>query len=200
MTSLSVRLPAEQRRASIVDTALSIFASHSYRHVTTAEIARAVGVSEPILYRHFGSKRDLYLACLEEAWRRVRELWDRAVAGEPDPRLWVGAMGRAYLELEDPRMLIADLWVQAVTEASDDPEICAYVSRHKLEVHDYVRDVIRRAQEVGGVLPERDAGAEAWIFIAIGLLTTVGRRLGGLIEDDLPAIFASRRAWLTGSA
>jgi AcrR family transcriptional regulator len=192
-------MPAEQRRACLVEVALSIFTSHSYRQVTTAEIARAVGVSEPILYRHFSSKRDLYLACLEEAWRRVREVWDRAVADEPDPRLWVGAMGRAYLELEDPRMLIADLWVQAVTEASDDPEICAFLRGHKLEVHGYVTNVIRRSQEAGGVLPERDARAEAWIFISIGLLTTVGRRLGGLIEDELPAIFASRRTWLTGS-
>jgi hypothetical protein len=96
-------------------------------------------------------------------------------------------------------MLIADLWVQAVTEASDDPEICTFLRNHKREVHGYVTAVIRRSQEAGGILPERDARAEAWIFIAIGLLTTVGRRVGDLIEDELPAIFASRRSWLTGS-
>ena len=191
---------AAQRRACLLDTALSIFASHSYRGVTTAEIARAGGVSEPILYRHFSGKRELYLACLEEAWRRVRGLWERTVAGEPDPRLWLGSMGEAYLAIEDPKMLIADLWVQAVTEASDDPRICSFLGDHMREVHAYVADVIRRSQKAGGVLPERDADAEAWIFIAIGLLTTVGRRAGGLVEADLPAIFAARRAWLTGAA
>ena len=62
------------------------------------------------------------------------------------------------------------------------------------EVHDYVSDVIRRSQAAGGVFPERDASAEAWIFISIGLLGTVGRRVGGLLEEDFEAIIASRRA------
>jgi hypothetical protein len=61
-----------------------------------------------------------------------------------------------------------------------------------------VADVIRRSQQAGGVLPEREASAEAWIFIAIGLLGTVGRRVGGLIHDEFPTIIAERRRWMTG--
>ena len=55
----------------------------SYRGATTAEIAREAGISEPILYRHFGSKRDLYLACLDEAWRSFREGAEQAIADDP---------------------------------------------------------------------------------------------------------------------
>ena len=62
------------------------------------------------------------------------------------------------------------------------------------EVHDYVTDVIRRSQEAGGIYPDREASAEAWIFLAIGLLGTVGRRVGGLIHDDFPAIVSSGAA------
>ena len=62
------------------------------------------------------------------------------------------------------------------------------------EVHDYVSDVIRSSQAAGGVFPERDPSAEAWIFISIGLLGTVGRRVGSLLEDDFEAIIASRRS------
>ena len=69
----SMRLPAAERRQALVDTALGVFAEGSYRGTTTAEIAREAGVSEPILYRHFASKRDLYLACIDEAWRQQRE-------------------------------------------------------------------------------------------------------------------------------
>ena len=61
------RLTAEARRQAVLDTACRVFAKSSYRGATTAEIAREAGISEPILYRHFGSKRDLYLACLEDA-------------------------------------------------------------------------------------------------------------------------------------
>jgi hypothetical protein len=67
------------------------------------------------------------------------------------------------------------------------------------EVHEYVSDVMRRSQAAGGVFRERDASAEAWIFISIGLLGTVGRRVGSLLEQDFEAIIASRRLWMTGA-
>jgi TetR/AcrR family transcriptional regulator len=195
---MSTRLPAEQRKAAVLDCACTMFATGSYRGTTTADIARQAGVTEPILYRHFASKRDLYLAVLEESWGRLRALWDEVVAAEEDPKLWIAAMGRAYFEATDPRLHSANLWIQSLTEASDDPAIRAYLRKHMREVHDYVAGVMRRSQEAGGILPDRDPSAEAWIFIAVGLLATVGRRVGGLVEDDFPGIFAARRKWMTG--
>jgi transcriptional regulator BetI-like protein len=135
---------------------------------------------------------------MAESWHRLRQLWDAAIEAEPDPRLWAGAMGQAYFEAKDPKVRCADLWVQALTEASDDPVIRKFLRKQMREVHDYVSGVIARSQEAGGIYPDRDASAEAWIFIAIGLLGTVGRRVGGLIQDEFPAIIASRRRWLTG--
>jgi len=58
--------------------------------------------------------------------------------------------------------------------------------------------VMRRSQEAGGVLPDRDVDAEAWIFISLGLLSTIDRRLSGLVGDEFDRIIASRRAWMTG--
>jgi AcrR family transcriptional regulator len=195
---MTTRLPAEERKAAVLDCAANLFATGSYRGTTTAEIARRAGVTEPVLYRHFSSKRALYFAVLAESWRRLHQLWEDAVAAEPNPKLWIAAMGRAYFEASDPRLHSANLWIQSLTEASDDPEIRKYLRRHMREVHAYVAGVIRRSQEAGGVLSERDPSAEAWIFIAVGLLGTVGRRVGGLLEEDFPGIFESRRKWLTG--
>jgi AcrR family transcriptional regulator len=195
---VSTRLPAEQRKAAVLDCACGIFSRGSYHGTTTAEIARKAGVTEPILYRHFDSKRDLYLAVLDESWRRLRALWDQTLEHEEDPKYWLGALGRAYFEAADPTMLCADLWVQALTEASDDPEIRKFLRRHMREVHAYVVEIIERSQAAGGILPERDPRAEAWLFISIGLIGTVGRRLGGLLEDDFPKIIAERRKWLAG--
>jgi AcrR family transcriptional regulator len=192
------RLTAEERRADVLETAASVFAKGSYRGATTAEIARGAGVTEPILYRHFASKRDLYLACLDQAWAETREMWEAAIAEETDPALWVALMGRAYLSARDKRGHMAQLWVQAMTEASDDPEIRRFVRRQMREVHDFVAGVIRRGQEERSIFPDRDPDAEAWIFIAIGLLGTVSKRLGGLVDEDFPKIFASRRRWMTG--
>lgn len=195
---MSARLSAEQRKAAVLDCACGIFSTGSYRGTTTAEIARKAGVTEPILYRHFDSKRHLYLAVLDESWRRLRELWEQTVAAEEDPAQWLATIGRAYFESPDPRLHTADLWIQALTEASDDPEIKKALRRHMREVHSYVADLIRRSQEAGGILPDRDAQAEAWIFISVGLIGTVGRRLGGLLQEDFPGIITSRRRWLTG--
>lgn len=199
MSATKPRLSAEQRRAAVLECACGIFSKGSYRGTTTAEIARRAGVTEPILYRHFQSKRDLYLACLDSAWVDTRRMWEQAVAAEPDPALWITAMGAAYLKAAKERhALVANLWIQALTEASDDVEIRKYLKRHMHEVHQFVAAVIRRSQEAGGIPADRDAEAEAWIFISLGLLETVSKRLGGMLDEDFPRIATSRRRWISG--
>ena len=73
MSVAAPRMAAADRRQHLVETAIRLFTEGSYHGTTTAEIARAAGVSEPILYRHFASKRDLYLAALEHVWAKTRE-------------------------------------------------------------------------------------------------------------------------------
>jgi AcrR family transcriptional regulator len=194
----TVRLPAEERRAALLATACTAFSQGSYRGTTTAEIAREAGVTEPILYRHFESKRDLYLACLERVWADVRAMWEEVVGGEPDPGLWVAGMGRSFVESEVRRPLISNLWVQALAEASEDDVIRAYMKEHMREVHAYVVGIGRRAQEAGAIEAERDLEAEAWIFISLGLLSMADRVLDGVMLDKWPAIRAARLRWLTG--
>jgi AcrR family transcriptional regulator len=198
---LSSRLSGPERRAAVVETACRIFAQGSYHGSTTAQIARETGVTEPVLYRHFASKRELYLACLETVWERVRVLWEKALEREPEPSEWLRAIGKAYLEARAAaRIVLVDLWIQALTEAADDPEIRRALRQQVREVHEFVAGVIRRAQEAGGILPERDPDAEAWIFISLGLLSTIDHRLGNIVGSEFEAIVASRRAWMTGRA
>jgi TetR/AcrR family transcriptional regulator len=192
------RLPAAERRAAVLECACRVFSHGSYRGTTTAEIAKEAGVTEPILYRHFESKRDLYLACFDEGWTRVRGMWEEAVEAEQDPALWVGAMGRAFLESAEYRPVISNLWVQGLSEASEDEAIRRYLRRHMLEVHAFVADVIRRAQAAGGIPADRHADAEAWIFLSIGLLSMADRCLDGLVDNVWPEIVGSRRRWLAG--
>jgi AcrR family transcriptional regulator len=194
---MSVRMTGPARREALIDTACCVFARSSYRGTTTKAIAAEAGVTEPILYRHFPSKRDLYLACLDAAWARVQALWEKALAAEPDPGGWLQAIGLAYLSTKDKRARLVDLWIQALSEASDDPHIRRYLRRQVREVHEYVADVIRRSQAAGGVVPDRDPSAEAWVFMSIGLLGTIDRRLS-MLDGELGRIVAARRSWMTG--
>lgn len=59
------RLSSVERRAAIIRTAIDLFAKRGFRGTTTRELALAVGVSEPVLYQHFATKRDLYTAIVD---------------------------------------------------------------------------------------------------------------------------------------
>ena len=194
----SVRLPAAERRRELVDAALRVFSEGSYAGATTAQIAREAGVSEPILYRHFASKRELYFACLDTAWERIRlRIQDRI--DELGPALGWQAIGPGTMR--EMKVLLPSLWMQAITEAGEDPEIRRHVRGHMREVHDFFANVLRRVQEEGGIQPERDPDTEAWIFVAGSLLVSVADRLGGpLTAKDFDAIKTERLRWLTGAS
>jgi AcrR family transcriptional regulator len=192
VTETKQRLSAEERRQAVLDTACRVFSRSSYRGATTAEIARAAGISEPILYRHFGSKRDLYLACLDAAWAELRGVAEAAI--RTDPGKCLGAIADRYMAAGEPIRLV-DLWIQALTEA-EDGVIAAKVRGQIREVRDFFAERIRDGQAAGVVHPDRDPVAEAWIFIAAGLLATMDSRLGGVLAGDIARVRAARQQWM----
>jgi len=197
MSVAPTRLPAAERRRRLIETALRVFTEGSYRGTTTAEIARAAGVSEPILYRHFASKRDLYLAALDHVWGNARAAWETALAESPDVRTALERMGRGHFTVRDCKHQMSELWVQALGEAAEDPELRRHLRRHMREVHGFWVDVIRRGQEEGVLHAGRDAEAEAWIFLAGGILGMVGRRIGLLDDEDAARIRTARLEWMS---
>jgi AcrR family transcriptional regulator len=199
-TARPPRLPAAERRQAIVDAALKVFVGGSYRSSTTAEIAREAGVSEPILYRHFASKRELYLACLDSAWVALRGAFD-AKLGELGDREAITAIAQASREFHaSGGVKPVTLWIQALTEAGEDEQIRDFLRQQLRDVHDYVAAAVQRAQAAGGVPADRDADAEAWIFVGAALLLSFADRLGGLLgPDEFGRMAAERRRWLTGS-
>ena len=190
-------MPAAERRQSLIETAIRVFAEGSYRGTTTAEIARAAGISEPILYRHFGSKRDLYLAALDHVWGRTRASWEEALGTTANVREAFEAMGRGHVSARDCKFQMAELWVQALSEAAEDPELRRHLRRHMREVHDFIAGLIRKGQAEGVLHADRDADAEAWTFLAGGVLGMVGRRIGLLDEAEVARIRTARLDWLT---
>src|SRR5207244_8199054 len=94
MTAAKRRIPGPERREQILATARRVFATRGYEGFNVDEVAALVGVSKPVLYRHFSGKRDLYHAVLEEHLAElIRRLWV-ALSSSPDPR----ARLRACLE------------------------------------------------------------------------------------------------------
>src|SRR5689334_17648135 len=69
------RLKAPQRREQLMEVATRLFARLGYDATTTAAIAEAAGVTEPILYRHFESKQELFVAIVKEVSERTMRHW-----------------------------------------------------------------------------------------------------------------------------
>ena len=76
-----MRLPAPERREQILDVSVQVFAQRGFHSTSMNDVADAVGVTKPVLYQHFESKQDLYLALLDEAGTRLRNAITKAVAG-----------------------------------------------------------------------------------------------------------------------
>src|ERR1700678_1014032 len=100
-----VRQSAEARRASILRAAVVEFARSGYAGTSTEAIASRAGISQPYLFRLFGTKKDLFIATYDQVGTRiVRELTSAAEGLDGEDALH--AMGVAYLQLlQDPELL-----------------------------------------------------------------------------------------------
>src|SRR5947209_9960272 len=90
------RLPAVQRRRQLLDVSLEVFASRGFHAASMAEVAEAAGVTKPVLYQHFRSKRELYLELLDDVGQRLLEEVQKATVAAGGPRQQVASGFEAY--------------------------------------------------------------------------------------------------------
>ncbi|HWF16974.1 MAG TPA: TetR/AcrR family transcriptional regulator [Acidimicrobiales bacterium] len=95
----SRRLTAEQRRGQLVAVALELFAHRGYRATTMDDIAERAGVTKPLLYQHFSSKRALYLELVDSIAQDLLTAIRRAVMRAEGPRQQVELGFAAYFAL-----------------------------------------------------------------------------------------------------
>lgn len=119
----SARLTCKARREAILDAAVTLFSEKGFRGVTTRELAAAVGVTEPVLYQHFETKRDLYRALIEE----------RAVAGE---RSIPTCFAQEFELIRDDRQFLFDLANGIIDWHTKDPAYIRLLMFSALEQHE----------------------------------------------------------------
>jgi AcrR family transcriptional regulator len=148
------RLSAAQRRRVILDSALPLFAKSGYRGTTTASIAKAAGVTEPILYRHFKSKLDLFNVLLLEISGKAASEWKDMTAGVASPLERLGLIARSFPALgrkfeDDFRIMLAGL-----TEV-EDPVTKTVLRKHYEFYAGFIADILAElpAFKSGGLDP-----------------------------------------------
>jgi AcrR family transcriptional regulator len=92
----SARLPRDERRAQLLAAAQEVFVANGYHGAAMDEIAETAHVSKPVLYQHFPSKRELYLALLDSHLSALTELMMGALNSTDDNDERVQAVMRAY--------------------------------------------------------------------------------------------------------
>jgi AcrR family transcriptional regulator len=153
------RKSAAERREEILEAALVEFAAHGLEGGSTEAIAKAAGISQPYVFRLFGTKKELFMATVERCMRGTLEMFHTASAGLKGEGA-LRAIGEAYVErlASDPTYLHSQMQAYA---ACDDPEIREVVRRGYGELVEY-------AERVSGLSAERVAH-----FFAKGMLLNV---------------------------
>jgi AcrR family transcriptional regulator len=91
------RVPREIREQQMLDAGVSVFSRHGYHDASVEQIAEQAGISKPMVYLYFGSKEELFLACLRREAARLRTLITTAVGDADEPRDALDKGLRAFL-------------------------------------------------------------------------------------------------------
>ena len=176
--STATRQTAEGRREDVLVAAVHEFARAGFHGASTDAIAKRAGISQPYLFRLFGSKKELYLAAVRRCFRRTLETMQQAAEGLRGEEA-LAAMGEAYrvLLMEDPTMLQSQL--QTYAASLDDADVRQAVREGYGDLYTYV-------ERVSGVSRARLAR-----FFAMGMLLNVLSAMG-LHEDEEPEPWAAR--------
>ena len=156
---MAVRLTAEERRSEVLEAALAEFAERGYAGTSTEDIARRAGISQPYLFRLFGTKKDLYIASVARCFRETLELFQRAAEGLRGEDA-LHAIGTAYIEQLERNRVGLRAQMQAYAACEDD-DVRAAVRAGYGDLVAYVRRV-------------SDADwPTVWSFFATGMMLNV---------------------------
>jgi AcrR family transcriptional regulator len=169
-TATRRRLTAEERREELLEVAIQEFGATGYHGTSTELIAERAGISQPYIFRLYGTKQDLFLACVDRCFDRTIEVF-REAAEHPPPECANArqAMGRAYIEMLGARELV--LFQHQIYATADVPEVREVARRRFAELADV-------CAELGGFDAE-----ERLMFIGQGMLLNVVASLGFPAED-----------------
>jgi AcrR family transcriptional regulator len=169
----ATRLSASERREAILDAAMVEFAERGYHGTSTEQIAKRAGISQPYLFRLFGTKKELFKAASARCMLKTLETFQSAAEGKRGEEA-LKAMGEAYMTefLPDRARLGMQLQTYA---ASDDPEI-------REVVRNGMGDLVSYVERVSGVPTEEVAN-----FIAKGMFLNM---IAALDLDQRPAAWS----------
>lgn len=165
----ALRMKADDRRRQLLMAAIDCFAEHGYHGTTTALLARAARVSEPVLYQHFESKHALFVALLEHVGREVLREWRRGIAPLKSPMDQLRALMRLNPATTDLRTRQFYRVIFSAQAEFREPMVQAALRQHYDQYARFLTRVIRDAQRARQVRADVSAAGLAWQLIHAGI-------------------------------
>jgi AcrR family transcriptional regulator len=162
------RMRKADRKLQLLAQAKQLFVTLGYQNTTTEKIARAAGVSEPVLYRHFESKKALFLEVLREIREATLMRWHTDTAGLTDPLAKLHAIVDMYLGTTRQHALEFRIMHRTLVE-TDDEEITAFLRSFYLDSQNLLAHVISDGQQTGVFRRSLDPRDGAWEIIRTAL-------------------------------
>jgi len=164
------RMKGEDRRRQLLEASIACFSEFGYQGTTTAKLAKAAHISEPVLYQHFSSKQDLFVVLLEEMAREVIRVWKKAVAPLRSPLDQLRVIMRLNPATADPRGQHLYRIIFSAQAEFNEPMIQAALRSHYQQYARFLSSLLKRCQRVGLVRKDVSAVGLAWQLIhsAIG--------------------------------
>jgi AcrR family transcriptional regulator len=131
------RKSAEVRREEIITAAAAEFAVGGLHGTSTEDIARRAGISQPYLFRLFGTKKELFLATVRRGFRHVLQVFQEAAA-DPEGDVFL-SMGHAYGDVRRDRTIL--MFQMQAYAACEDPEVRTVVREEFAVLYRFVESV-----------------------------------------------------------
>ncbi|MGH7176205.1 MAG: TetR/AcrR family transcriptional regulator [Tepidisphaeraceae bacterium] len=162
------RLKATQRRRQLIDVATRLFASFGYDATTTAAIAKAAGITEPILYRHFKNKQELFVAIVRSVSEETLRQWQEIIAHTSDPAQRIKRVCEA---IPDHMKRLADAYhvLHGALSLSRDKKVLAVMREHYRQIEKFFAELIVEGQRSGSFRKGMDPKAAAYHLIFAGI-------------------------------
>ena len=162
------RLRKADRKKQLLAHAKRLFVELGFQQTTTGKIAKAAGVSEPVLYRHFESKKALFLEVLHEIRRVTLLRFAEQTAKISDPLEKLRAVIDLYLGSTRERALEFRVMHQTLIE-TDDSEVASLLRTFYEDNETYLSAVIASGQKTGAFRKDLDPRVGAWELIRTAL-------------------------------
>jgi AcrR family transcriptional regulator len=164
----TARMRKADRKRQLMQHAKQLFVTLGYQHTTTEKIAQTAGVTEPVLYRHFDSKKTLFLEVLHDIRQSTILRWQNETAKIDAPLDRLHAIVDLYLGSTREHALDFRIMHSTLVD-SDDEEIADCLRTFYLDSEKLLAQVIKEGQEAGVFRKELDPRIGAWELIRTAL-------------------------------